>query len=120
MNGWILLPVFLPVIAGIFLLLMSSCERRRLHQAAGTVLVISALLALLAAWTGEKSVTLFYLMKDIPVYFHIDGISRIFVTFTSIVWVCVGIYAFVYMEHEGAEKRFFGFYLMVYGVLVAL
>lgn len=120
MNGWILLPVFLPVIAGIFLLLMSQCERRRLHQAAGAVLVISAVLAVAAAWTGDKSVTLFYLMKDIPVYFHIDGISRLFVTFTSIVWVCVGIYAFVYMEHEGGEKRFFGLYLIVYGVIVAL
>ena len=35
-------------------------------------------------------------------------------------WVAVGIYAFAYMKHEGEEKRFFGFYLMVYGVIVAL
>ncbi|MCC8067505.1 MAG: proton-conducting membrane transporter, partial [Clostridiales bacterium] len=27
---------------------------------------------------------------------------------------------FTYMEHEGKERRFFGFYLIVYGVLVAL
>lgn len=147
MNGWILIPVFLPVISGIFLLLASFREhlecsrcfpegsgtgfgagvgrgdlidRNKLHRIVAVVLIVSAILAVAAAWTGEKSVTLFYLMKDIPVYFHIDGISRIFVTFTSIVWVCVGIYAFVYMEHEGEEKRFFGFYLLVYGVLVAL
>lgn len=141
MNGWILIPVFLPVISGIFLLLASlrehlACSRHlegsvgqtvrdeadshHLHQIVAIVLIASAVLAIAAAWTGDKSVTLFYLMKDIPVYFHIDGISRIFVTFTSIVWVCVGIYAFVYMEHEGEEKRFFGLYLLVYGVLVAL
>lgn len=145
MNGWILLPVILPVISGIFLLLaslrehlgktgdtenlsgvagkaagMDEEERRRLHLITGIVLVISAVLALAAAFGGERSVTLFYLMKDIPIYFHIDGISRIFVTFTSVVWVAVGIYAFVYMKHEGEEKRFFGFYLLVYGVLVAL
>lgn len=142
MNGWILLPVILPVLSGIFLLLtsfrehlgktgngsglsavgngMDEPERHRLHLLTCTVLVISAILAVTAAFSGEKSVTLFYLMKDIPIYFHIDGISRIFVTFTSLVWVAVGIYAFVYMKHEGEEKRFFGFYLLVYGVLVAL
>lgn len=136
MNGWILLPVFLPAIAGIFLLLTSFREHlgktkepevafgekelHKLHLFTGIVLVLSAVLAIGAAFGGDRSVTLFYLMKDIPIYFHVDGISRIFVTFTSVVWVAAGIYAFVYMKHEGEEKRFFGFYLLVYGVLMAL
>ena len=126
MNGWILIPVFLPVIAGIFLLLASAREHQgkpafdKTVSFTGTILVISAVLAVTAAWTGEKSVTLFYLMDNLPVYFHIDGVSRIFVTFTSIVWVCAGFYAFVYMKHEGEENRFFGFYLLTYGVLAAL
>lgn len=129
MNGWILLPVFLPAIAGIFLLLTSFREHlgktsdpdiHKLHLFTGAVLVVSAVLAIAAAFGGERSVTLFYLMKDIPIYFQVDGVSRIFITFTSVVWVAVGIYAFVYMTHEGEEKRFFGFYLLVYGVLMAL
>lgn len=133
MDRWILIPVFIPVISGAVLLLSSFLghlkgepdygrehDEGRLHLFVGSVLILSAVFAVWAAFSGEKSVTLFYLMKDIPVYFHIDGISRIFVTFTSIVWVAVGIYAFVYMKHEGEEKRFFGFYLMVYGVIVAL
>ena len=133
MDRWILIPVFLPVISGVVLLLSSFVghlkgepdygkeqDQRRLHLFVGVILILSAVFAVWAAFGGEKRVTLFYLMKDIPVYFHIDGISRIFVTFTSIVWVAVGIYAFAYMKHEGEEKRFFGFYLMVYGVIVAL
>lgn len=134
MNGWILLPVFLPALTGIFLLLTSlrehlgkeespkpgEEERHRVHLITGVVLVVSAVLAVAAAFSGERSVTLFYLMKDIPIYFHVDGISRIFVAFTSVVWVAAGIYAFVYMKHEGEEKRFFGFYLLVYGILIAL
>ena len=59
-------------------------------------------------------------MKDIPIYFHIDDIGRLFVTLISIIWVAISIYSFVYMKHEGEERRFFGFYLVVYGVLVAL
>jgi multicomponent Na+:H+ antiporter subunit D len=92
----------------------------KLHLLTGGVQVVSALLAIWAAWSGDWSVTLFYLMEDIPVYFHIDDVSRLFVTVISVVWVAVCIYSFVYMKHEGEEKRFFGFYLVVYGVLVGL
>lgn len=99
---------------------ISVGERHRLHLIVGTVLLISAVLAVAAVWTGEKSLTLFYLMEEIPIYFHIDGISRIFVTFTSIVWVCAGSYGFIYIQHEGKETGFFGFFLLVYGVVIAL
>lgn len=142
MDGLILLPIFLPSLAGLLLLASSFLEdvqasrsesrsksaalqnnekRHILHLLTGTVLLVSAALALWVAWTGsERSVTLFYLMDNIPIYFHIDALGKLFVTFVSIIWVLVGIYAFVYMEHEGDEKRFFGIYLLVYGVLTAL
>lgn len=134
---WILAPVLLSAAAGISLLVSSFQEHlkekgeslretdspeklRRIHIFTVSVLAISASLALAAAWSGEHSVTLFYLMKEIPVYFHIDGIGRLFVTFVSVVWVLAGIYSVVYMKHEGEEKRFFGFYLLVYAVLTGL
>lgn len=129
MNAWILLPVFLSAGAGIYLLVSSFQEHlkgvqteagEKLHSFTGAVLVVTAVLTLLAAWTGEHEVTLFYLMGDIPVYFHIDAVGRLFVTVVSIVWVAVGFYSFDYMKHEGEEKRFFGFYLLVYAVLIAL
>lgn len=52
---------------------------------------------------------LFTLMDDIPVYFHVDALGRLFAAVTGIVWLITGIYAFLYMKHEGEEKRFFGF-----------
>ncbi|MDO4648621.1 MAG: proton-conducting transporter membrane subunit [Eubacteriales bacterium] len=130
MNIWIILPMFISAAAGIFLLVSSFADHLKgrdgkenlhnLHLFVGTVLLAAAVLAVAAAWTGEKEITLFYLMKDIPVYFHVDAVGRLFVTFVSIVWVCVGIYSFVYMKHEGEEKRFYGFFLLVYSVLIAL
>lgn len=142
MEKWILIPVVLPVVAGILLLMSSFLEhlretkrigvrgkravmaaggnKRTLHILVGSVLLISVVFALAAAWTETKSVVLFYLMKDISIYFRIDALGRMFVTIVSIVWVAAGVYSFVYMEHEGEEKRFFGFYLLVYGILVAL
>ncbi|MDO4298971.1 MAG: proton-conducting transporter membrane subunit [Lachnospiraceae bacterium] len=139
MSSWILLPVFLPVLSGICLLaasfrmhlaqvrgetgsgfLMWALDRKKLHTFVMAILGITAVLALAAAWTGEHSVTLFYLMKDVPVYFHIDGIGRLFVSIVTLVWVLAGLYSLAYMEHEGEETGYFGFYLIVYGVLVAL
>lgn len=129
MGIWILIPVFLPVIAGVLLLLPVKQEEigdgskeslTRLHTVTAAVLIASAVLALLAAWSGDNSYTWFELMEGIPIYFQVDDISRLFVTVFSIAWVLVCFYAFTYMEHEGKERRFFGFYLVVYGVLVAL
>lgn len=143
MEKWILIPVILPVVTGILLLMSSFLghlreakrigirgkraavaaadgDKRALHILVGVVLLISVVFALAAAWTETKSVVLFYLMKDISIYFRIDALGRMFVTIVSIVWVAAGVYSFVYMEHEGEEKRFFGFYLLVYGILVAL
>lgn len=135
MDGLLLLPVLLPSLAGICMLVSSFLghvtsgetekrqegkDCRRIHLLTGAVLVSSAVMALYAAWSGDRSVTLFYLMDQVPVYFHVDAMGRLFVTFVSIVWVLVGFYSFVYMEHEGEEQRFFGIYLLVYGILIAL
>lgn len=139
MTGFLLLPVFLPALTGIFLLISSFLEHVKISRQSGTqepvrneragkglpvfvgmILVISAAAALWAAWAGDGSVTLFYMMDNIPISFRVDEMGKLFVTILSIVWVLVGVYAFVYMEHEGGEKRFFGLYLLVYGILVAL
>lgn len=142
MSRWMIIPVLLPVIVGIFLLMSSFLEHLRetkrlreatgesyvpkednlrfIHVLVGVVLIISAGTALAAAWSGERQLILFYLMENIPIYFRIDAVGRLFVTIVSIVWIAAGVYAFIYMKHEGEEKRFFGFYLLAYGVLVGL
>ncbi len=141
---WILSPAILALGMGTILLLWSFAEHiwavRKPDTAKGKTgapgtgepglklacglsvgtLLAAAVLTLWVAWSGDKSVTLFYLMKDIPIYFHIDDIGRWFVTVAAVVWVLVGIYSTAYMRHEGEGKRFFGFYLLVYGVLVCL
>lgn len=93
---------------------------KTLHIFVGITLMLLAALAMLMAWSVDGSLTLFYLMDKIPVYFRVDALGRLFITVTSIVWLITGFYAFVYMKHEGEEKRFFVFYVLVYLVLIAL
>lgn len=134
MNLLMLLPIFLPVLVGTYFLVCAFRERReqngaekmaedvqQVHKIAIVVLGISVLAALIAAWAGNgSSITLLKLTEGISVYFRIDLIGALFATFMSVIWFAVCIYAFVYMKHEGNEKRFFGFFLVVYGVLIAL
>lgn len=84
------------------------------------LLVVSVVLALGLTFFTDGEFTAFYLMKDIPVYFHIDALGKWFITIVSIVWVSVGLYSMVYMKHEGGEKRFYIFYLLLYWVLIGL
>lgn len=145
MSGlWILSPSLLALGTGAILLIWAFVEHLACTGTTGTIrnipeekaagdsgsklvhglaigaMLAAAVLALWAAWSGDKSVTLFYLTENIPIYFRTDELSRWFVTAVTAVWVPVGIYSVAYLRHEGGVKRFFGLYLLVYGVLVCL
>lgn len=117
----ILFPVFFPIITGVFLLCVPFLESRKAMITVTSVgLVITALSIFGVLYQEADSYTLFYLTKSLPVYFKIDSLGRIFVTVVTIVWLCSGAFAFSYMKHERAEKRYFGFYLIVFGILAGL
>ena len=100
--------------------LQNKIALKKLHYIVAIILTLAVIFALYVVWSGDRSLTLFYLMDNIPIYFHVDALARVFVTVTSIVWLLVGFYAFIYMGHEGNEKQFFIFYILVYVVLIAL
>lgn len=117
----ILFPICLPILAGVLLLVGKEPKKRRtLSFYTGAVLIVTALLTLGLIWGKEVSFTLFFLTGRLPVYFHVDGIGKVFASIVTIVWVLAGFFSFEYMKKENAKKRFFGFYLIVYGVLLAL
>lgn len=121
MGSYLLLtPVFLPVLAGILLLCLPKWKNRKLLCAYVAVCLIgTGLLVLTTLFKEEISCTLFYLTKDIPIYFHVDSMGKIFAAVVTIVFTASGIYALEYMKGSD-EKRFFGFYLILFGVLIAL
>ena len=148
MDALLLIPIALPVVGGAALLVSSFREgasvagrqdsgtggsgltasrtaggqeesRVGLCVYVGMVLGISVILALTLSWTGERELVLFTLLDTIPVYFRIDAVGRLFVTVVSLIWLMSALSAFVYMRHEGKEKRYFGFCLILYGILVA-
>lgn len=119
---YIILAILFPIVAGISLLVRREMENRRnLLILTGGFLLISAILVVLALFlTGGGMFTVFNLTDRLPVIFKIDEVSILFSLMAILIFLCTGGFSFVYMKHEQKEKRFYGFYLIVMGILFAL
>lgn len=120
--GAILISIGFPILCGVFLLVRREfAGRRSLLLHTGIFLVMSVLFLLPALLGGQNTVyTVFALTRVLKVEFFVDGISVLFAVMATIIFLCTGFFAFAYMKREKHEKRYFGFFLIVLGVLYAL
>lgn len=117
----IMIPILLPICAGILLLIMPEFKNRRATCAyVCSMLLLTGAFAVGNLFRECGGFTLFSLTKTLPVYFKLDTLGKVFLAIVTVVWILAGIFSFEYMKHEKKEKRYFGFYLIVYGVLTAL
>lgn len=116
----LLLPIFLPIVAGTILLFAKIKERNTILIYSGTTLVLTGIFVVFALMVQEKEIVLFQLTQTIPVVLKLDLLGKLFLAVVSIVWILAGFFSFTYMKHEKEEKRYFGFFLITYGVLVGL
>lgn len=116
-----LLPVIFPIIAGIALLPVKFKSRKQREMWVLSIVVLNAIFALYAIFgAGSPYVTLFTFNSKLSLALHVDGLSKVFGTMVSILWIITTIYAFEYMTHEGHEDRFFAFFIMTFGVVVGI
>lgn len=119
---YMLYAICFPVLAGLFLLIFRGLKNRKslLLFTAGALLASSVLVILALCLGAGGMLTLFSLTERLPVMFKIDEVSVVFSVMTAAVFLCAGFFSFSYMEHEQKEKRYYGYYLIVFGVLIAL
>lgn len=116
-----LLPVIFPIIAGLALLPVKFKARKQREIWVLSIVVLNAIFALFAIFgTGNPYVTLFQFNGKLSLALHVDGLSKVFGTMVSILWIITTIYAFEYMTHEGHEDRFFAFFTMTFGVVIGI
>ena len=117
----LILSILVPVLLGLGILLCGKLRSRRLLLAlTGAGLSVGAALGLGVLLGGAQELFLFSFGKNLDLYFHVDGVGRLFALIVDLVWLLAGFYAFEYMKHEQEERRFFGFYVMVLGILHGL
>lgn len=118
----LILPVLFPVIMGIVILTGKGFRTNRsfLIKTTAAALIGGSVLAVTALFAGEEGLKLWQLTSNIAIAFRVDGVSRVFAGLTAAMWLLAGIYSFKYMTHEENEEQFFGWYLIVLGVLMGL
>ncbi len=133
MNFWLVLPSIISALGGCALLIRSlrmhlkagqwdakEDDVKKLHIYAMAVLGISIAAALFAAWGSKESFTAFSFVDGIALEFAADGTGALFATVTCFIWGICGLYSCMYMRHEKNETRYFGFFLIVFAVVIAL
>ncbi|MDE6064692.1 MAG: proton-conducting membrane transporter [Lachnospiraceae bacterium] len=120
--AFIWLSIAFPIVSGLYLLVRREFSHRKgLLYTAGVCFMAAAGLAALALWRGKGvSCRLLQLTETLTLELRIDGVGILFAGMAAIVFLCTGIFSFVYMEHEEHEKRYYGFFLIAQGVLYAL
>ena len=118
----ILLSILVPILIGIYLLVRKEhTDRKYLLITAGIGFVLTDVLVNAALITAYgTSYTLFPLTEALSIVFAVDEMSVLFSSVTLTVFLCAGFFSFEYMKHETKEKRYYGFYMIVFGILNAL
>lgn len=84
------------------------------------VCATSLLLAALILRRPIETLTILRLAEGFELALRMDGLSCVFCALLAFLWPLATLYAFEYMEHEHAQKRFFSFYTVSYGVCVGI
>lgn len=120
----IFVSIVLPILAGILLLIAPDRifkSRQMLINMTAVSFVVCALSPVLVICrSAGNTLLLFFLVDEIPVFFAVDTIGKIFAGIVIFVFLMAGFFSFVYMSHEHHEKRYYGFYLITFGVLMGL
>ena len=116
-----LLPVFFPVLAGLYMLKAQIKDRKSREKYIVTTLAVTLVLTLITnfGFAGTQ-LTFAKFAGGIEISFDIDSIAVLFGTIFASIWLLVGIFSLEYMKHEGEENRFFAFFIASLGGLMGV
>lgn len=115
-NFFLLIPILLPIVAGIASLKMTRREPRNIMNM--IVLIATAAMTALPSLSGD--LTVLRLTQDLPILLRVDDVTRLFSLLISCMWAIVGCFSFEYMKSEHDEGRFYCFYMLSLGALLGL
>ena len=120
MNTTLLIaPIILSIVIGLLLMIFGNKLKIK-----GLVVVtllgmgLVATLTILNIQNVGQSLVLFDLLRDVPIYLKLDKIGVLFSLIITLIWSVVIIYSYEYLKNNDKKVRYFGFYFMVYGILI--
>lgn len=116
----VLAPLFPALCAAILWFLPAMNEEKPRNRFVMAALTLSFLLTIALCLTGDGMITLFSITATLPIVLKSDALGRFFALLMSAMWLNSGAFSFRYMAHEGAQKRFYTFYLLTLATLMGL
>ncbi|MBR0320699.1 MAG: proton-conducting membrane transporter, partial [Clostridia bacterium] len=117
----LLISVLVPMLGAAGLFIWRPRNRKACHIWTFAWTLLTSLCVLTALLTkGGQAITLLKLTTNLTVSFKLDGLGRLFSGMVAILWPLATLYAFEYMHHEGGDNHFFGFYMLSYGMTLAI
>lgn len=117
----LLLPIIFPIIVGLGLLLVKFKERRKREFWISAIVIANTILVLAVIFFGPKGTYVaFRFSERLSLAYKVDGLSTLFGSMVSVLWVITTFYALEYMKHEGNEDQFFAFFTITYGVVLGI
>ncbi|MDY3860510.1 MAG: proton-conducting transporter membrane subunit [Candidatus Limivicinus sp.] len=126
MNYLTLLSVLFPIVAGAVLFVWRPQDRKLRNRYTLSVVLVNSLLVLATAyctWRFGSEATAFRVAafsKHLVFAFGPDKAALVFGCIIGVLWPVTTVYAFSYMEHEGRENMFFGFFIITFGVVAGI
>lgn len=116
----VLTPLFPALCAAVCWFLPAMDEEKPRNRFVMAALAVSFLLTIALCLTGDGAFTLFSITSTLPIVLGSDALGRLFALLMSAMWLNSGAFSFRYMAHEGAQKRFYTFYLLTLATLMGL
>ncbi|MEG1471230.1 MAG: proton-conducting transporter membrane subunit [Clostridia bacterium] len=90
------------------------------HAFVLTALVATLALNIALCFTGDGMLTLFTITEALPIVLRSDALGRLFSLLISAMWLNSGAFSFGYMAKDGAQRRYYTFYLLTLGALLGI
>ena len=118
---FVLIPILLPVSAGISLLFLRIRGDRARNIYVETAAALTSILTWAVLLFGSRElVNVYSFTSGFSINFRVDGLSCLFAGMISVMWPLVLLYAFAYMKGDRRQNSFFAFYIMTYGITLGV
>ena len=117
----LIIAILIPTIGGLVVLGIPFKTVRSLHVfIEGVALATTAVVLYMVTSISGEAQALYTFAPGFTFAFSVDALGKLYAVLVSLMWPIVLLYAFSYMEHDGRQRSFFGFYIMTYGATLGV